>query len=186
MDLQLIVKNIILVLLLIFSFPVYAKDFKFSYADESLKIEERNPAIVAVGLGINRIRAGEATGIYFSGLAPIGHSDIGVYGRGELISDKYKTGNFWSINTAIGIGYYFNDSAIVYTSFGKCFSNYSTCYFNSRQIDVNDDDIDAFYFGAGTFIKEKIWGNYIEVALDWSPYQGYNGRALYLGYGIKF
>ncbi|MGL4735331.1 MAG: hypothetical protein ACRCWB_09665 [Enterovibrio sp.] len=186
MDLQLKAKKIILVLLCIINIPAYAKDFNYSYTDESLKIEEKNPVIFAVGLGINRIRAGSASGIYFSGFVPIGYSDIGVYGRGELISDRYKTGNFWSINTAVGLGYYFSDNTIFHTSFGKCFSNYSTCYFNSRKVDVNDDDIDAFYYGIGTFIKEGIFNNYVEVALDWSPYQGYNGRTFYLGYGIKF
>ncbi|WP_158161079.1 hypothetical protein [Grimontia hollisae] len=149
-------------------------------------LDTENDSILSFGVSSHRIKAGRANGFYVSGLIPIGDTDFGVYGRGNIISDKYKTGHFWSWNMAVGAGYYLNDSVIPLATVGKCFSNYSTCYFNTRHPTANDDDIDAIYYGLGAYIKDPFFNGMWEISGDWSPYKGYNGMSLYIGYGVKF
>lgn len=156
------------------------------FIDAPFNINTDNDALVAVGLGGHRIKGGEAWGMYLSGIVPIGESKWGVYGRGELIKDEYKTGPFWSWKMAVGPGYYFNENLIGLLNVGKCFSNYSTCYFNLRHPTANDDDIDAIYYGIGAFMKAPVIDGMIEISLDWSPYKSYNGSSLYLGYAFRF
>ncbi|PKF51252.1 hypothetical protein AT251_05570 [Enterovibrio nigricans] len=172
--------------------PVYAagdldkNDFDYEYLKDDAAIGQSNEAIFAFGLGLHRIKAGEALGAYVSGISPIANSDYGIFGRGEIINDKYKTGHFWSWKMAVGIGYYVEDYLVPYVNVSKCFSNYSTCYFNSRHPTANDDDIDAIYYGLGSFFKVPYLDNNLEISIDWSPYKGYDGASLYLGYGISF
>ncbi|KFK50455.1 hypothetical protein JS87_09765 [Vibrio vulnificus] len=176
--------------MILFSCYISAEDveeFKLNYlSKQESEIPNNNNSIIASGLGVHTIKAGEAVGWYLSGLKSISDTDFGVYMRGELISDKYKTGSFWSWNLSIGAGYYLNDDVIPYVSVGKCFSNYSTCYFNLRHPTQNDDDIDAIYYGGGAFIKEPFFNNYMELGANWSPYNGYNGLGIFLGYGVSF
>lgn len=163
------------------------RDFTYQYVlPEVSGLQQGNPAMVALGVGFNRIKAGRATGAYLSGMAPVSDTPLGVYGRAEIIRDKYKTGYFWSWNMAVGIGWYHFMAFTPFVSVGKCFSNYSTCYFNTRHPTANDDDIDAFYFGAGTYIKSPFKIGVFEIAFDWSPYKHYRGRAFYVGYGLTF
>lgn len=163
------------------------RDFTYQYVLPSVSgLEQGNPAIVALGAGFNRIKAGKATGAYLSGMAPVSGTPLGVYGRSEIIRDKYKTGYFWSWNMAIGIGWYRFMAFTPFVSVGKCFSNYSTCYFNTRHPTANDDDIDAIYFGAGTYIKSPFKIGVFEIAFDWSAYKRYRGHAFYVGYGLTF
>ncbi|MFM2589896.1 hypothetical protein [Vibrio sp. TBV020] len=161
-------------------------DFLSHLTDEDF-LSENNPSIVSFGLGAHRIKAGSANGLYLAGIKSIRNSNFGVYGRGELISDKYKTGHFWSWNMALGAGYYVSEDFIPVMTVGKCFSNYSTCYFNLRHPTANDDDIDAIYYGTGAYFKDVIFEHGVwEIMTDWSPYKGYDGMSLYLGYGFKF
>lgn len=160
-------------------FPTY-------FSNDEMLLDKGNDAVIGLGLGLHRIKAGEAIGVYLSGIIPISNTNFGVYGRSELIRDKYKTGYFWSWKMSVGAGYYFNDDLIITTNVGKCFSNYSTCYFNFRHPTANDDDIDAIYYGFGFYYKEPIFNQNIEISFDWSPYQNYNGSSLYLGYAFKF
>ena len=163
------------------------RDFAYQYVLPKVSgLQQGNPAIVALGVGFNRIKAGQATGAYLSGMAPVSGTPLGVYGRAEIIRDKYKTGYFWSWNMAVGIGWYHFMAFTPFVSVGKCFSNYSTCYFNTRHPTANDDDIDAFYFGAGTYIKSPFKIGVFEIAFDWSPYKHYRGHAVYVGYGLTF
>lgn len=156
------------------------------FIDEPFNINVDNNSFVAFGLGGHKIRGGDAVGMYLSGITPISDSNWGVYGRGEIIKDLYKTGSFWSFKMAVGAGYYFNNDLIVTANIGKCFSNYSTCYFNLRQLNVNDDDIEAIYYGIGTYMKAPYINGLIELSVDWSPYKNYNGRSLYIGYAFRF
>ncbi len=161
----------------------------FIYLSDEKAILTENPSVVSFGVGVHRIKAGDGVGAYLSGIKSIENSNFGVYGRGELISDKYKTGHFWSWNMALGVGYYVSENFIPVLTVGKCFSNYSTCYFNLRHPTANDDDIDAIYYGAGAYFKDPVFdetNGVWEVMLDWSPYKGYGGMSLYLGYGFKF
>lgn len=160
--------------------------FDTYFMSDDMGLEDENNSIFAFGLGLHRIRAGEAIGAYISGAIPISNTNLNVYGRGELIKDEYKTGPFWSWNMAFGVGYYVSENFIPFLTVGKCFSNYSTCYFNLRHPTANDDDIDAIYYGIGTYFTEPIFKNTFEISIDWSPYKNYNGSSLYLGYAIKF
>lgn len=167
--------------------PCSDGSFQYQYIQPEISgLSPGNPAIVALGIGINRIKAGNAEGLYLSGMAPVSGTPLGIYGRAEIIRDKYKTGYFWSWNTAVGVGLYRFRHFTPFVSVGKCFSNYSTCYFNTRHPTANDDDIDAIYFGAGTYIKSPFRIGVFELAFDWSFYKQYRGRALYLGYGLTF
>ncbi len=188
-------KNIIYLpaFFLLFSLTLESKEidsktdpFRPYFINENMELEVKHNAIIAFGVGGHSIRAGEAMGVYMSGIAPISNTNFNIYGRGELIRDKYKTGHFWSWNMAIGVGYHLNDHFTPFVSFGKCFSNYSTCYFNLRHPTANDDDIDAIYYGAGSYITEPLFNNSFEVAFDWSPYNNYGGKSIYFGYAIKF
>ena len=161
--------------------------FRYQYIQPAISgLRQGNPAIVALGTGINRIKAGKAEGIYLSGMVPVSDTPLGIYGRSELIRDRYKTGYFWSWNMAVGLGLYRFQHVAPFVSVGKCFSNYSTCYFNMRHPTANDDDIDAIYFGAGTYIKSPFRIGVFELAFDWSFYKHYRGHAFYLGYGLTF
>ncbi len=156
------------------------------FIEEPFNINVDKNAFVAFGFGGHKIRGGDAIGMYLSGITPISDTNWGVYGRGEIIKDLYKTGDFWSFKMAVGAGYYFSNDFIVTANVGKCFSNYSTCYFNTRQLNVNDDDINAIYYGIGTFVKAPYLNGLIELAVDWSPYKNYHGRSLYIGYAFRF
>lgn len=160
--------------------------FKTYFVNEDMALQKGNDAIVGVGIGAHIIKAGQAMGIYLSGITPILNTNFGIYARAELIRDTYKTGHFWAWNTAIGAGYYINEKITTFITVGKCFSSYSTCYFNLRHPTANDDDIDAIYFGIGSYFKEPFFNKTLEVSLDWSPYKNYNGASLYLGYGFRF
>ncbi len=181
--------RILVFLLFILPFSTLAKERNelYSYLGEEDFLYESNPSIISFGIGGHRIKAGDANGLYLGGIKSISNTDFGIYGRGELISDKYKTGHFWSWNMALGVGYYISPDYIPVVTVGKCFSNYSTCYFNTRHPTANDDDIDAFYYGAGMYFKDPIFdtGTW-ELMFDWSPYKNYNGTGLYFGYGFKF
>ncbi|WP_152559631.1 hypothetical protein [Vibrio sp. ER1A] len=159
-------------------------DFDLAYVEN--KKADSNEAIIGFGLGAHKIDKGAAGGGYISGVVPVDNTDLGIYGRGELINDRYKTGRFWSWKMAIGLAFYPSDKVIPHLEVGKCFSNYSTCYFNNREAGSASDDIDAIYYGAGVYIKEPLFNNYIEVSADWSPYKNYSGRSLYVGYGFGF
>lgn len=163
-----------------------SNNFNTYLNNKDMELINGNDAIVAIGVGGHRIQAGQSIGVYLSGITPITNTNFGVYARGEIIRDEYKTGSFWSLNMAIGAGYYVHESIIPFVTVGKCFSNYSTCYFNFRHPTANDDDIDAIYYGFGTYLKEPIFNNTFEISIDWSPYKNYNGRTLYLGYGFRF
>lgn len=166
---------------------VISSGFDFSYlsGDES-SVGNSNKSIVAIGTGMHSIDAGDAIGLYLSGITPIADSDFAVYGRGEMIADKYKTGTFWAWNFSVGAGYYINESVASYVSVGKCFSTYSTCFDNKRTPGVESPDIDAIYYGTGLYIKEPLFNNYVEIGYNWSPYKGYNGQAIFIGYGVGF
>lgn len=167
--------------------PCSEGSFQYQYVQPKISgLSMGNPAVVALGGGINRIKAGNATGIYLSGMVPVSSTPLGIYGRAEIIRDKYKTGYFWSWNTAVGVGLYHFQIFTPFVSVGKCFSSYSTCYFNKRHPTANDDDVDAIYFGAGAYIKSPFKVGVFEIAFDWSSYKHYRGRALYLGYGLTF
>lgn len=163
-----------------------SNDFNTYFITEEMELPKENNAIVAVGIGGHYIKAGSSVGVYLSGITPISSTNFGVYGRGELIRDKYKTGHFWSWKMDLGAGYYINERAITFISVGKCFSNYSTCYFNLRHPTANDDDIDAIYYGVGGYFKDPFFNNTFEISIDWSPYKNYNGSSLYFGYGFVF
>lgn len=164
-----------------------SNQFTLDYIDKASDfIPEDNLAIFSLGVGLNKTTNGEAFGFYVAGLGPISDSNFGIYGRGQLIADEYKTGTFWSWNMAVGGGYYFSKDFAVYATVGKCFSNYSTCYFNNRIEGQASDDIDSIYYGVGTYLPNPFFSGVWEVAFDWSPYKGYNGSALYLGYGFTF
>ncbi|MGR6831714.1 hypothetical protein [Aliivibrio wodanis] len=175
---------------LVLSSLVNAEELKnkldLSYVSDDSMLLPENPSIVSFGIGSHRIKAGSANGAYMSGIKSIENSDFGIYGRGELIVDEYKTGHFWSWNMALGVGYYVSEDFVPIMTVGKCFSNYSTCYFNLRHPTANDDDIDALYYGAGAYFKDYIGGGTWEVMADWSPYKNYNGMSIYIGYGFKF
>ena len=156
------------------------------FTEERINLNYGRDAFVATGAGVHKTKAGDAVGMYLSGLVPIEKSNFGVYGRGELIRDQYKTGYFWAFNMATGVGYYLSDDVALISTIGKCFSNYSTCYFNSRHPTANDDDIDAIYYGFGTYFRPFSFDSTFEVSIDWSPYKGYNAMGLYLGYAFRF
>lgn len=186
------VKSIFSTLILSVSFSEVAvgnEEFELSYLtqEEHINIDSNSHnSIVSGGMGFHSIKKGDAKGFYLSGITQISDSDFAAYMRGELISDKYKTGHFWSWNIALGLGYYIDEDLVPYVSFGKCFSNYSTCYFNLRHPTQNDDDIDALYYGGGVFFREPVFGNYIELGANWSPYKNYNGTGIFIGYGVGF
>ena len=167
--------------------PCSDNGFRYQYIQSAIpELSAGSPAIVALGVGVNRIKGGNAEGIYLSGMVPVSDTPLGVYGRSEVIRDRYKTGYFWSWNMAVGLGLYRFQHVTPFVSVGKCFSNNATCYFNTRHPTANADDTDAIYFGAGTYIKNPWHIGVFELAFDWSFYQHYRGRAFYLGYGLTF
>ena len=166
--------------------PLPDSGFEYKFLDPAQwQISAENPAIVAFGVGINRGTEGSAAGFYMSGMTPITRTPLGVYGRGEVIRDRYPDGHYWSWNMAIGLGLYRFKAFTPFVTVGKCFSSYSTCYFHTGHPTANDD-IDAIYYGGGAYINSPFPGGVFELSFDWSPYKKYHGRAFYLGYGFTF
>ena len=164
--------------------------FKYQYLNNNATaLSASNPAFVVLGGAYNRTTLGSAGGVYLSGITPISDTPIGIYGRAEIIRDRYNTNDtqqsYWSWHLALGAGYYFFNSITPYITVGKCFSNQSTCYANERA-PTQRDDVDAIYFGAGSYVKSPFSDGVFEFAFDWSSYKGYGSHAFYLGYGLKF
>jgi len=102
--------------------PCSDNGFQYQYIQPKISgLSLGNPAIVALGIGINRIKAGKAEGLYLSGMAPVGDTPLGVYGRSEIIRDKYKTGYFWAWHMAVGVGLYRSPRFTPFISVGRCF-----------------------------------------------------------------
>ncbi|NUW70138.1 hypothetical protein [Vibrio coralliilyticus] len=151
---------------------------------------ENNNVIFGVGNGLHSTEGGEATGMYLSGVYPIGNTGFGVYGRVEYISDEYKTGQFQAFNVAAGAAWYLSSDIVSYISYGKCISSYLTCYFNDRNAsdEPASEDWEAHYIGLGTYVDipgEVIPGMF-EFAFDYSPYKGFGAKSFYIGYGVQF
>lgn len=148
----------------------------------------QNDALLSFGGTVHATEGGKANGLYISGMYFYPESNIGLMGRAEYILSKYKTGNFQSINLAIGLGYAITQDVIPYFTVGQCFSSYLTCYFNDRNPPGTPASVDYYsiYFGSGLYYNIDFLNSMFDLGIDYSPYKNYNARGLYFGYVIKF
>ena len=174
--------------------------FSFCSVDSNAAIDETldsSKNIIAICGAGHWTKGGRANGYYVSGINAFDESDYGFYGRLEYLPDFYKSGQFQSLNIAIGLAYTGLDLTWItpYATIGKCYSSYLTCYFNNRNESDEPASVDyaSIYWGAGGYIPLSVlpykgFGlpGVLDIALDYSFYGGYGSKSLYLGYGVTF